>query len=138
MTEALTIAPDDLAAFCRRHGRVALVASHQWAGPVALVPSSPLCWSVRREPAMSIRFELPADIEEQVRASGADPIREAKEAYLVQLYRRDRITHHQLGRALGLGRAETDGLLKRHGVMLDLTEEEVRAEAASLRDVRPG
>jgi Uncharacterised protein family (UPF0175) len=41
---------------------------------------------------------------------------EAREAYLVELYRQDRITHHQLTQALGLSRLEGDGVLKRHKV----------------------
>ena len=81
---------------------------------------------------MSISFEIPQDIEEQ-RTDGADLNREAKEVYLVDLYRQDRITHHQLAEALGLCRYETDGVLKRHGVDYGVSLEEHRAQAESLR-----
>ena len=57
---------------------------------------------------MNISFELPQDIEEQVRTSEADLNQEAKEAYLVELYWQDKISHHQLGEALGLDDYETD------------------------------
>jgi hypothetical protein len=86
---------------------------------------------------MTITFELPQDIEEQVRMNGAELNREAREAYLVELYRQDRITHHQLTEALGLSRLETDGVLKRHKVSSGPTLEELRAEIGSLRDARP-
>ncbi len=45
---------------------------------------------------MTTRFNLPPS---------------AEEAYLVDLYRQERITHHQLAEALGLTRYETDGIL---------------------------
>jgi predicted HTH domain antitoxin len=86
---------------------------------------------------MTITFELPEEIEEQARSNGADLDREAREAYLVELYRQDRITHHQLAEALGLSRLETDGILKRHKVSSGPTLEELRAEIGSLRDARP-
>ena len=63
--------------------------------------------------------------------------RDAKEAYLVNLYRRRKITHHQLGHALDMDRYDTDGLLKRHGVELELSLEEFNAEVASLREAKP-
>jgi hypothetical protein len=62
---------------------------------------------------------------------------EAREAFLVELYRRHSISQHQLGMALGLDDYETDGVLKRHGVPLEISIEEQCAEAASLREVRP-
>lgn len=84
---------------------------------------------------MNISFEIPHDIEQQLRNNGVDLSSEAREAFLVELYRQDRITHGQLGRALDLDAYETDGVLKRHGVGLGLSIEELRAEAASLRSV---
>lgn len=85
---------------------------------------------------MTIRFELPQDIEREVQINGLDLNREAKEAYLIDLYRQDRITHHQLGEALGLDRYETDGLLKRHQVSPNVTAVEMRAQAEALKDAR--
>jgi len=86
---------------------------------------------------MTVRFEIPTEIEQQIRLDGADPDREAREAYLVDLYRRDRIAHHQLAEALGLSRLEIDGLLKRHRIDSGPTLEERRAEIGSIRDARP-
>jgi predicted HTH domain antitoxin len=88
---------------------------------------------------MNINFDLPEDIEQRLRSAeeGADFSGEAREAYLVDLYRRQKITHHQLGRALGLDRFDTDVLLKGHGVELELSLEEFNAEVASLREPKP-
>jgi predicted HTH domain antitoxin len=86
---------------------------------------------------MTICFEIPREIEQQIRANGIDLDREARESYLVELYRQDRITHHQLAEALGLGRLETDGFLKRHKVPSGPTLDELSTEIGSLRDARP-
>src|SRR5262245_61864678 len=92
---------------------------------------------VRETHGMSISFDLPQDIEQELRSCGLDMNQEAKEAYLVELYRQERITHHQLAVALQLGRYETDGVLKRHKVWLELAPEELAAQADSLRDAGP-
>ena len=86
---------------------------------------------------MPIIFEIPREIEQELGRNGADLNGEAREAFLVELYRQERITHHQLAEALGLSRYETDGVLKRHKVWLELTPEELAAQAASLRGSRP-
>ena len=83
---------------------------------------------------MTISFEIPPEIAHELRADGADLGREAKETFLVELYRRDRIAHHQLAEALGLDRYETDGVLKRHKVSPGVSAEETRARAAAIRD----
>jgi predicted HTH domain antitoxin len=86
---------------------------------------------------MTISFEIPQDIEEQIRTNGTDLDGEARETYLVELYRQDRISHHQLTEALDLTRFETDGVLKRHKVSSGPTLAELRAEIGSLRDATP-
>jgi predicted HTH domain antitoxin len=86
---------------------------------------------------MTISFEIPSEIEQELGSNGADLNGEAREAFLIELYRQERITHHQLVAALGLSRYETDGVLKRHKVWLELSSEELAAQAASLREARP-
>lgn len=78
---------------------------------------------------MTIHFEIPAEIERALATSGPDLNAEAREAFLVSLYREDRITHHQLAEALGLSRLETEAVLKRHQVSSGVTAEELRAQA---------
>lgn len=82
---------------------------------------------------MTIHFDLPASVEEALSRGGGDPSRLVLEAALLELYRREQITHHELGQGLGLNRFETDGFLKRHGVPMALTIEELREQVASLR-----
>lgn len=86
---------------------------------------------------MTIIFEIPREIEQQILDDGSDPGREARELYLVELFRRDRIAHHQLAEALGLSRMEVDRVLKRPKVSSGPILEELRVEIGSLRDARP-
>ena len=84
---------------------------------------------------MTISFELPQNIEQRVRIEGGDPSREAKEAYLLDLYRQERISHDDLSEALGLGFHQTQQLIKEHGVGDDFTLAEFEAERAVLREL---
>ena len=86
---------------------------------------------------MNISFEIPCEIEQELGSNGVDLNGEAREALLVELYRQDRITHHQLAEAVGLSRLETEGVLKRRKVSSGVTAEEMRAQAAALGDARP-
>lgn len=83
---------------------------------------------------MTISFDIPMSIEQRLRLLAGDASQYAKEAFLVELYRRRSITHFELGTALGLARLEVDEVLKRHGVPLDLTPEVLRSEIESLRE----
>jgi predicted HTH domain antitoxin len=85
---------------------------------------------------MSVSFDLPTTIEEELRKQFSDLDQVAKEALGVELYRQRRISHHQLAQLLGLTRFETDGVLKRHGVYDELTLDDVRREADSLAELR--
>jgi predicted HTH domain antitoxin len=81
---------------------------------------------------ITITFDIPDELAERLTTAGLDIALEAKEAFLVELYRQGSITCHQLARALGLCRYETDGVLKKHGVDYGLTFEQFRADAESL------
>jgi predicted HTH domain antitoxin len=59
------------------------------------------------------------------------------EAFVVELYRQDRISQHRLAEALRLSRLEPEGVLKQHKVSSGVTAEEIRAQAAAPRDARP-
>ncbi len=83
---------------------------------------------------MTISFNLPPQIERILRELGGEPNVFAKQAALVELYRLRRITHHQLGEALGISRLETDAVLKRHDVPLDLSVDDFREELDALRE----
>ena len=73
---------------------------------------------------MAVTIHLPTEIEQDLRRSIDDLDAAAKEAMLIELYRQDKLSHHQLGLALGLDRFETDALLKKHNVTEDLPTDE--------------
>jgi hypothetical protein len=85
---------------------------------------------------MMISFELPQTIEQQVRTNGADLNREAKVAYLLDLYRQDRISHAQLREALDVSFHEAERLIKEHGAGHDISATEFEAEREFLRKAR--
>ena len=83
---------------------------------------------------MTISFQLPSTIEEQLRKQLVDLDQIAKEAALVELYRQEKLTHHELATALGLDRFETEALLRRHHVTEDcLSLEELDQQLTTLR-----
>jgi len=96
-------------------------------------------WQCQEIQLMSVTFQLPDDIEQQLRHDLTDLDQVAKEAALVELYRQANLTHHQLATALGLSRFETEDLLKRHNVTEDLiTKNELDAQLAALRKLVGG
>ncbi len=85
---------------------------------------------------MTVSFELPREVEQRLRAQTPNLEAEAKEAMLVELYRQDRLSHHELAQALGLDRFQTDGVLKKHRVTEDLpTPQELAKDLQRLRGV---
>ena len=83
---------------------------------------------------MAVSFELPSTIEEQLRKELVDLDQVAKEAALVELYRQEKLTHHELAIALGLDRFETESLLRRYRVSEDcLTLGQLDEQLATLR-----
>ena len=69
---------------------------------------------------MAVRFELPTDLEDELRGELVDLDAEAKEALLVSLYRQRKLPHFGLSKALGLDRFETEDVLRKHHVTEDL------------------
>jgi predicted HTH domain antitoxin len=85
---------------------------------------------------MVVTIQLPADVEERLRADSPDLDAEAKEAMLIELYRQDKLSHYELSQAFGLDRFETDGVLKKHNVTVDLpTEVEIEKGLRRLREI---
>jgi hypothetical protein len=84
---------------------------------------------------MSVTFELPADVEERLRAETPNFEAEAKEAVLVEMYRQEKLTRYELAQALGMERLEVDAVLKKHKVTIDLpTAEEMEQQLRWLRE----
>ena len=85
---------------------------------------------------MAVTIQLPPDVEQRLRAETPDLDSEAKEAMLIELYRRERLTHYELSQSLGLDRFETDAVLKKHNVTEDLpTPEELEEDLRIARQL---
>jgi hypothetical protein len=83
---------------------------------------------------MAVSFELPSEIERNLRQTLGNLDEAAKEAALVGLYRQRKLTQRELAQALGLTRLETESLLKKHGVTEDLpTADEIERDVEDLR-----
>jgi hypothetical protein len=83
---------------------------------------------------MQFTFDIPAQIADALALRTSDVAGALREAALVELYRREQITHHELAQALGLDRFEIDALLNAHRVVEDLpTIEAHRADVDNLR-----
>lgn len=86
---------------------------------------------------MNISFEIPKDIEQQIRTGDEDLSREAKEVYLMEQFRRAKLSHRQLQDALGLSFQETEELLKRRGLGQDIDADAFDVGRERLRKARP-
>jgi len=82
---------------------------------------------------MTITFELPIEIEQNLRREFNNLDQAAKEAAIIELYRQEKLTHHELATALGLSRFDADALLKCHGVTYTISADDIARESASLR-----
>ncbi len=60
---------------------------------------------------MTITLELPEELETRLREEVPDLDAEARIAVALDLFRKEQITHFELGRMLGLDRFETNALL---------------------------
>lgn len=84
---------------------------------------------------MTVSFQLPANIENELRQDLGDLDQAAKEAAVVELYRQGKLSHGKLAECLGVSRYETDAVLKRHNVTEDLiTLDEFNEQVAVLRE----
>jgi hypothetical protein len=86
---------------------------------------------------MTITFQLPSDLEAHLRHDDIDLNAEAREAFLIDLYRRGKLSHHSLSNALGLDRLQTEDALHKHHVTEDLgTLEDYLSDAKTLQQLR--
>jgi predicted HTH domain antitoxin len=85
---------------------------------------------------LNLTLDLPTEVEDRLRRETSSLETDVKEAYVMELFRRGRLSHYELSQALGLDRFETDAFLKRHQ-MWDgaLTMEEMEADRQTLKNV---
>ncbi|MEX0711811.1 MAG: UPF0175 family protein [Pirellulales bacterium] len=83
---------------------------------------------------MTISFNLPESLEQQLRDELGNLDQAAKEAALVELYRQGKLSHGRLAEGLGISRYQADAVLKRHHVTEDLiTLDELDEQVLGLR-----
>ncbi len=81
----------------------------------------------------TVTFQLPEDLVVTLQARLGDVAKAARQALLVEAFRRGEISHYELSRGLGLDRFETDALLQQLGVTeRSLSGEELEADRATL------
>ena len=86
---------------------------------------------------MTVSFQLPSNLEHELRGPLRDLDAEAKEALLVSLYRQGKLSHLALSKTLSLDRFETEDVLRKHNVTEDLgTVEDYLSDAATLAKLR--
>jgi len=86
---------------------------------------------------MAVSFQLPTELEHDLRLELRDLDAEAKEALLVSLYRQGKLSHLALSKALSLDRFETEDVLRKHNVTEDLgTVDDYLTDAATLAKLR--
>lgn len=66
--------------------------------------------------ALNITLNLPPEVEEKLRTETADIDADVKEVYVVELFRRGKLSHYELSQMLGLDRFEMDAYLKHHHI----------------------
>jgi predicted HTH domain antitoxin len=85
---------------------------------------------------MSITFQLEDDLERQLRGELGNLALAAREALLIEAYRRGKISIGRLAGALGLGVLEADAWLAERGVAINYDIEDFRADRTTLDDLR--
>lgn len=85
---------------------------------------------------MNLAIELPEDIAERLAAKWGNLSHAAREAIAIEGYRSGALSQAEVQRLLGLAsRWETDALLKRAGVYLDYSEEDLARDLEASRQV---
>lgn len=85
---------------------------------------------------MNVNVQIPDDLAKRLAASGDDLSRRALEGFALEEYKTGRITKAELRRLLGLEtRYELDGFLKVHGVVADVTIEDLRRDVGDLKSL---
>lgn len=85
---------------------------------------------------MNVTVQIPDDLAKRLAASGDDLSRRALEGFALEEYKAGHITKAELRRLLGLEtRYELDGFLKVHGVVADVTIDDLRSDLRDLESL---
>jgi len=85
---------------------------------------------------MNVTVQIPDDLAKRLGASGDDLSRRALDGFALEEYKADHITKAELRRMLGLEtRYELDGFLKVHGVVADVSIDDLRRDVSDLESL---
>lgn len=82
---------------------------------------------------MLVTFELPNDLEQELRERFGDLGQVAKEAFLVQSYRESRLSVGQIARILQKGVVETQAWLSERGASIEYSPQDLEEDREILR-----
>lgn len=85
---------------------------------------------------MPITFELQEDLERQLRRELGDLGEAAREALLIEAYRRGKLSIGRLAGTLGMGVVEADAWLAERGIPLNYDFADFQADQETLRELR--
>ena len=81
---------------------------------------------------MSVTFELPKDVERDLRERFGDLGQVAKEAFLVQSYGENSLSVGQIARILQMGVIETQAWLSKRGAQIDYSLQDLEEDRETL------
>ena len=85
---------------------------------------------------MNVTVQIPDDLAKRLGASGDDLSRRALEGFALEEYKAGHITKAELRRMLGLETPyELDGFLKVHGVVADVSIDDLRRDVSDLQSL---
>lgn len=85
---------------------------------------------------MPITFQLEDDLEQQLRRDLGDLGEAARDALLIDAYRRGKLSIGRLARTLGIGVIEADAWLAQREITLNYSFDDFRADQRTLRQLR--
>jgi predicted HTH domain antitoxin len=86
---------------------------------------------------MTISFQLEDQLEQHLRRDLGDLSQAAREALLIEAYRRGTLSIGRLAESLGIGVLEADDWLAKRGISLNYSFEEFQSDQSTLREIRP-
>ena len=88
--------------------------------------------------AMTVSFELPNEIEQQLRVAFGDLGQAAKRALLINAYREGQISIGRLAETLGMGTIEAQQWLADQNVPMNYSAEDFAADCRTIDKLFPG
>lgn len=84
---------------------------------------------------MQVTIDIPDSIAQQIEQQGSTAERELLEAFVLEEYRRDRLSRGRVSELLGLNFWETERFLKEHNAYLPIEIEKLGHDTESLNDL---